>query len=231
MKEPPVILAVDDEKKILDIVESYLTKAGWTALRAKNGGEALELLKRRTVDLVLLDLMLPDISGEAVCRRIRAASDVPIIMLTAKIDEENIIRGLNIGADDYVTKPFSPGQLVARIQAVLRRRGEGVQGKFLMAGELVVDTENRSVRRKGQPLSLTPNQYKILTLLMSRPQKIFTRDEIIENIKNDDFDGFDRAIDTHIKNLRQKLGDDPKSPAYIITVYGVGYRFGQETTT
>jgi DNA-binding response OmpR family regulator len=231
MKERPVILAVDDEEKILDIVESYLEKSGWAALRAKNGGEALELLKRHPVDLVLLDLMLPDTSGEAVCRRIRAESDVPIIMLTARIDEASIVRGLSIGADDYVTKPFSPKQLVARIQAVLRRSGAtGKGGKFLTAGELAVDMENRSVRRNGQPLSLTPNQYKILTLLMGRPEKIFTRDEIIENVKDDDFDGFDRAIDTHIKNLRQKLGDDPKAPTYIITVYGVGYRFGLDKT-
>jgi DNA-binding response OmpR family regulator len=226
MKEEPVVLVVDDEEKILDVLSSYLKINGCKPLCAKNGREAVELFQKNPVALALLDLMLPDLSGEDVCRRIRSVSDIPIIMITARVDEESIIHGLNIGADDYVCKPFSPRQLMARVQAALRRKtGSGVTEKRLASGGLVADTENRRVSRDGVVLSLTPNEYKILITLMSRPAKIFTRDEIIERIKGDDYEGFDRAVDTHIKNLRQKIGDDSKSPAFIQTVYGMGYRF------
>jgi DNA-binding response OmpR family regulator len=218
------VLVVDDEVKILDIVRSYLEKSGYRALCAGTGTEAMSLWQRNQVSLVLLDLMLPDFSGEVLCRKLRALSDVPIIMITAKVDEESIIRGLNIGADDYVTKPFSPRQLMARIASALRRSGPR-DLKTLSAGDLLVDTENRRVTRKGEEIALTPNEYRILSLLMARPQKIFTRDEIIAGVKDDDYDGFDRAIDSHIKNLRQKIGDDSRAPKYILTVYGMGYRF------
>jgi DNA-binding response OmpR family regulator len=226
MKEEPVVLVVDDEEKILEVLSSYLKINGCKPLCAKNGREAVELFQKNPVALALLDLMLPDLSGEDVCRRIRSVSDIPIIMITARVDEESIIHGLNIGADDYVCKPFSPRQLMARVQAALRRtRGGGVTEKRLASGGLTADTENRRVSRDGVDIALTPNEYKILITLMSRPAKIFTRDEIIERIKGDDYDGFDRAVDTHIKNLRQKIGDDSKSPAFIQTVYGMGYRF------
>jgi DNA-binding response OmpR family regulator len=221
------VLVVDDEPKILDIVKSYLEKNGYRALTAKTGKEALAALGSNPVALLLLDLMLPDLSGEEICRRVRSESDMPIIMMTAKVDEESIIHGLNIGADDYVTKPFSPRQLMARVAAALRRTGDGsVSGRVLSWEALSVDTENRRVTKNGTPVTLTPNEYKILALLMSRPHKIFTRDEIIDNIKNDDYDGFDRAIDSHIKNLRQKIEDDTRNPRYVLTVYGMGYRFG-----
>jgi DNA-binding response OmpR family regulator len=184
---------------------------------------------KNPVSLALLDLMLPDSSGEELCRKIRAVSDIPIIMITARVDEESIIRGLNTGADDYVCKPFSPRQLMARVRAALRRTGRaGTAEKRLVHGGLAVDLENRRVSRDGAGINLTPNEYKILVALMSRPAKIFTRDEIIERIKGEDYDGFDRAVDTHIKNLRQKIGDDPKSPVFIQTVYGMGYRFAGE---
>jgi DNA-binding response OmpR family regulator len=226
MKEEPLVLVVDDEEKILEVLSSYLKINGCRPLCAKNGREGLDLFGKHPVSLALLDLMLPDLSGEDLCREIRAVSDIPIIMITAKVDEESIIRGLNIGADDYVCKPFSPRQLMARVQAALRRKtGTGAAGKTLSRGGLVVDTENRRVSRDGAGISLTPNEYKILAALMSRPAKIFTRDEIIEQVKGEDYDGFDRAVDTHIKNLRQKIGDDPKSPVFIQTVYGMGYRF------
>jgi DNA-binding response OmpR family regulator len=224
--EKPIVLVVDDEEKILELTASYLERNGCRPLCAKNGTDALALFRREPVSLVLLDLMLPDLSGEAVCRKIRAVSKIPIIMITAKVDEESIINGLNTGADDYVTKPFSPRQLIARVQAVLRRAGENTEntGKKLVCGDIVIDTENRSAARNGEPLNLTHNEFQILALLISRPAKIFTRDEIIEQVKGGGYDGFDRAVDTHIKNLRQKIGDDPKNPRYILTVYGMGYR-------
>jgi DNA-binding response OmpR family regulator len=227
---------VDDEPKILDIVRSYLEKNGYRALTARTGKEALAVLQSNKVALMLLDLMLPDLPGEELCRRVRARtvcaeSDMPIIMMTAKVDEESIIHGLRIGADDYVTKPFSPRQLMARVEAALRRAGSGpVEGRVMVWDGLSVDTENRRVSKNGAAVTLTPNEYRILALLMSRPQKIFTRDEIIENIKSDEYDGFDRTIDSHIKNLRQKIEDDTRNPRYVLTVYGMGYRFGGEAS-
>jgi DNA-binding response OmpR family regulator len=225
------VLVVDDEPKILDIVKSYLEKNGYRALTAKNGKEALAALRSNTVSLMLLDLMLPDLSGEELCRVARSESDMPIIMMTAKVDEESIIRGLETGADDYVTKPFSPRQLMARVAAAQRRSSPGpLEGRVFSAGALTVDTGNRRASKNGAALNLTPNEYRILALFMSRPHKIFTRDEIISSIKTDEYDGFDRAIDSHIKNLRQKIEDDPRNPRHILTVYGMGYRFGEETT-
>lgn len=228
--KPPLVLAVDDEAKILDLLSSYLQANGCRALTAATARKALALFQSNPVDLVLLDLMLPDASGEDLCRQVRAVSDVPVIMISARTDEESIIRGLNIGADDYVCKPFSPRQLMARVRAALRRAGGEADGKAggrtrFVRGGLLVDTEARTISREGAALPLTACEYKILALLLSRPSKIFTRDEIIEHAKGDDFDGFDRAIDTQIKRLRQKIGDDPKAPSYISTVYGMGYRF------
>jgi DNA-binding response OmpR family regulator len=190
------------------------------------------LFEQNPVSLILLDLMLPDFSGEELCKRVRQVSGVPIIMITAKVEEENIIHGLNIGADDYVTKPFSPRQLMARVQAALRRRAGGtdiggMNGGFLSYGDLMVDTEKRSVSRNGEAITLTRDEYNILTLLMSRQAKIFTREEILDAVKGDDFGGYDRSIDSHIKRLRAKIGDDPKAPRYILTVYGMGYRLGE----
>jgi DNA-binding response OmpR family regulator len=169
--------------------------------------------------------MLPDFSGEELCKTIRRTSDVPIIMITAKAGEKHIIHGLAIGADDYVTKPFSPRELVARVRAALRRNGGGkTAANFLVCGDLSADTEKRVVSRNGKALGLTRDEYNILTLLMSRQTKIFTREEILEAVKGDDYDGFDRSVDTHIKKLRAKLDDDSRAPKYITTVYGMGYR-------
>jgi DNA-binding response OmpR family regulator len=226
------ILVVDDEVKIIEMVQAYLERAGFQVLCAENGLDAQRSLFQNPVSLVLLDLMLPDLSGEEICKRIRSgfyegiSPDIPLIMITAKADEGSIIRGLRMGADDYVTKPFSPRELVARVQAILRRSGQGPpRGSTPLAlGDLRIDSENRRVTRKGTGIPLTTNEYLILELLASRPHKIFTREEIIREIREDDFDGFDRAIDNHIKNLRQKLGDHPRSPRYIETVYGMGYR-------
>jgi DNA-binding response OmpR family regulator len=226
----PAVLVVDDEEKILDVVKSYLGKNGYTALCAGTGKEALDLFQRHQVSLVLLDLMLPDFSGEELCRKIRAVSDVPIIMMTAKVEEEDIIRGLHLGADDYVTKPFSPRQLMARAAAALRRYGSvSHSAPVLTAGDLTVDTEKHLVSLKGGEVALTPDEFNILKLLMSHRGRGFSRDEIISEIKSGDYEGFDRAIDTHIKNLRRKIEIDPRSPRFILTVYGIGYRFGGET--
>ena len=222
----PCILVVDDEAKILDIVRIYLQNCGYKVCTAGTAKEAFDVIKSDSVSLLLLDLMLPDMSGEEVCRRVRETSSLPIIMMTAKVDEESIVNGLGIGADDYVVKPFSPRQLTARVSAVLRRYGDSAAGdKTLRYGSLSVDTGKRAVFKNGSEVTLTPNEYGILTLLMSRPGRIFTRDEIISHVKTGGYDGYDRTVDSHIKNLRQKIEDDPRAPLFIATVYGAGYRF------
>ncbi|MDR0707068.1 MAG: response regulator transcription factor [Treponema sp.] len=235
MKRTQTILVVDDEEKILGLLQSYLEASGYTALCARSGGEGIRLFEKNAVSLILLDLMLPDISGEKFCRKIRETSNIPIIMVSAKVEETDIIRGLKIGADDYVTKPFSPRQLMARVEAALRRAGdvENPQAnprqqsrQLLQYRGLIIDTERRSVTCNGKAIALTRDEYNILTLLMSRQAKIFTRDEILEAVKGGDYEAFDRVIDAHIKKLRAKIGDDSKSPTYITTVYGMGYRIG-----
>ena len=223
------ILIVDDEPKILEIVQSYLTKNNYQPFMAQTGQEALEIFDREKISLVVLDLMLPDLSGEHICREIRKKSAVPVIIMTAKVDEESIVHGLNIGADDYVTKPFSPRQLMARIAAVLRRTSANKSlPELLEYRNLVINLNNKSVTKDSARLSLTPSEYGILSLLMGRPCKIFTREEIISQIMEHGYDGYDRTIDAHIKNLRQKIEDDPKKPEFIRTIYGMGYRFGKE---
>jgi DNA-binding response OmpR family regulator len=232
MKGKQTVLVVDDEEKILSLVKSYLEISNYTALCAKNGKEGMAFFEKyldskNPVSLILLDLMLPDFSGEEFCRKIREMSKVPIIMITAKIEEADIIYGLKIGADDYVTKPFSPRQLMARVEAALRRTANNEDPRqFLQYSDLIVDTEQRSVKCNEKIITLTRDEYNILTLLLSRQAKIFTRDEILEAVKGDDYDAFDRTIDAHIKKLRAKIGDDSKSPKYITTVYGMGYRIG-----
>ena len=223
------ILIVDDEPKILEIVQSYLTKNNYQPFMAQTGQDALEIFDREKISLVVLDLMLPDLSGEQICREIRKKSAVPVIIMTAKVDEESIVHGLNIGADDYVTKPFSPRQLMARIAAVLRRTSANRSlPELLEYRNLVINLNNKSVTKDSARLSLTPSEYGILSLLMGRPRKIFTREEIISQIMEHGYDGYDRTIDAHIKNLRQKIEDDPKKPEFILTIYGMGYRFGKE---
>ncbi len=226
------ILVVDDEAKIVEVVKSYLENSGYSVVEAYSGREALDKFQRVNPSLVVLDLMLPDISGEEICKVLRKKSKVPILMLTAKIEEEDVLKGLDIGADDYVTKPFSPRQLVARVTAILRRLDdEPVPSSGLLSynkDDLVIDTLKYEVKRKNAVLNLTPNEYKILTTLAKYPSKAFTREELVFLAMGLDFDGYDRTIDTHIKNLRQKLEDDPKTPRYILTVHGVGYRFGAE---
>jgi DNA-binding response OmpR family regulator len=233
MRAGQTVLVIDDEPKILDLVRSYLEINGYTAFCAASGREGMEFFKKLEaspggLSLILLDLMLPDFSGEEFCKKVRQLSEVPIIMITAKVDEESIIRGLNVGADDYVCKPFSPRQLMARVRAALRRSGGGEEaGRLLSRGDLTIDTEKRIFRRRGEEIALTRDEYSILSLLMSRQAKIFTREEILEATKGDDYGGFDRSVDSHIKKLRAKIEDDPRTPKYILTVYGMGYRLGE----
>ena len=226
MAAKQTILVVEDEAKIADVLKSYLEREGFGVATAKDGDEALSLFASLSPALVLLDLMIPKRSGEEVCREIRALSNTPVIMLTAKTEEHSILGGLAIGADDYVTKPFSPRQVVARVHAVLRRAGTAQADVLRFGGDwLIIDTIARTVLCEGALVTLTPSEYSILLALASHPGKTFTRDELIQLALKDDFEGYDRVIDTHIKNLRQKIEPDAKLPRYLVTVHGVGYRF------
>lgn len=223
------ILIVDDEENILKIVEAYLVAKNYQVFRAMDGEEALRKAETIRPDLIVLDLMLPDISGLEVCRRIRKSSSVPMIMLTARTTEQDILSGLQIGADHYMTKPFSPKELVARVQTVLRRsHPEPQEVKWSFEGGLLeIYPDNKQVFKKGVEVGLTPTEYRLLTLLASHPQQIFPRQQLLQVVKGLDFDGTDRVIDVHIKNLRQKIeDDDTRTPYYILTIYGEGYRFG-----
>lgn len=224
------VLVVDDEPKILEVVSALLTSKGFRVFSADNGEAALALFDRHNIALVLLDLMMPGLSGEAVCAQIRKKSRVPIIMLTAKVEEENIVQGLGLGADDYITKPFGLKELYARVEALLRRSGDDLIPLTVRNswndGDLVIDFEKGVLMKKDNALTLTPRELKILSVLVKYPGRVFTREALIAAALGEDFDGYDRAVDSHIKNLRQKLEDDPKSPVYILTVHGLGYKFG-----
>jgi DNA-binding response OmpR family regulator len=231
-RQPQRVLVVDDEPKIAEVVRSYLLKAGFEPVSAVTGTQALALFDKARPCLVILDLMLPDLSGEDVCRRLRARSRVPIIMLTAKIEDGDAVKGLDLGADDYVTKPFSPRQLIARVQAVLRRAESGSSplARVLRFGEddLVIDTGTDDVRKGGVPVRMTPREYRLLRVLAANPGRVFSREELINHALGEDYSGFDRTIDAHVKNLRKKIETDHRQPRYILTVHGLGYRFMAE---
>jgi DNA-binding response OmpR family regulator len=226
------ILVVEDEEKIMEVVKSFLESKGFLVITAGDGKKAIEIFDKENFSMVLLDLMLPLLSGEEVCRLIRKKSRVPIIMLTAKSDESDMLQGLGIGADDYITKPFSLKTLYARIEAVMRRSVDDMLpliSKFsFQEGDLTVDFESMTIRKQSEEVKLTPNEYKILATIIKYPNKVFTRDELIASAFGDEFEGFDRTIDSHIKNLRQKIETDPKYPIYVKTIHGVGYKFGGE---
>jgi DNA-binding response OmpR family regulator len=224
------ILAVDDEPVLLDGIVSYLAAHGYRMVAAKTGAEALALFDREAPDLVLLDLMLPDIGGEEVCRRIRARSRTPVIMVTAKTAEDSIVEGLSAGADGYVTKPFSLKELLARIEAILRRAAE--EGAPLAAafsfggGDLTADFVRGEFKKAGRLVKLTRAEQALLAAFAAQPGRVFTRDALIEAaLGGIEFAGFDRTVDAHVKNLRRKIETDPRRPAYIQTVFGIGYRF------
>ena len=226
MEGRQTILVVEDEAKIAEVLKSYLEREGFFVVCAADGEEALARFAMHNPALVLLDLMLPKRSGEEVCRVIRAQGETPIIMLTAKAEERSILSGLAIGADDYVTKPFSPRQVVARVHAVLRRASGKTPQELRFGGDwLVIHTAARVVYKNGIALTLTPSEYSLLVLLATHPGRTYTRDELIQHALRDDFEGYDRVIDTHMKNLRQKIEPDPKQPRFFVTVHGVGYRF------
>lgn len=225
------ILLVDDEINLLQVVKDYLAHESYEVYTADRGNKAIKLFNEIQPDFVILDLMLPDISGEEICKLIRKESDVPILMLTAKSSEDDKVVGLYIGADDYLTKPFSPRELVGRVRAILRRtKGNSAISDILEfnGDDLCIDIPKHIVKKAGEIVNLTPNEYKILLTLAQNPHKVFTRSQLVNLALGYDFEGYERTIDTHIKNLRQKIEDDAKDPKYIVTVYGIGYKFEGE---
>lgn len=222
------ILIVEDEANIREVIRSYLQNEGFRTIDVETGREALQCVQNQQVDFVILDLMLPDMEGEQVCEAIRQVHSVPILMLTAKVSQNNRIRGLAAGADDYVLKPFDPREVVARVRTILRRSNDNMLLADRLSfnqGELMIDSLKQQVIRAGNLVILTPNEYKILLLLAKYPQRCFSRDELIERVLGHDFEGDVRTIDQHVKNLRYKIESDPKNPIYLVTVYGFGYRF------
>jgi DNA-binding response OmpR family regulator len=217
------ILVVDDEEKIVEVIKTYLESNSYEVIVAYNGLDAIKLFDKAKPSLVILDLMLPDITGEEVCSIIRQKNRTPIIMLTAKVKEESILNGLHMGADDYIVKPFSPRELIARVKAVLRRSENEIipLSDSICVGDIVIDNIKHEIRRKDEKINLTNFEFNLLLTLAKVPQKAFTREEIINLGFNGEYEGFDRAIDAHIKNIRKKISKD-----IIETVHGVGYRFG-----
>ena len=222
------VLVVEDERKLRDFIRSYLERAGFTVLSTGSGAEAISLAASAAPDLVVLDLGLPDVPGEEVARELRAAAPTPILMLTAKSGEEDRIRGLELGADDYVTKPFSPRELVLRVQAVLRRGSPAAdQGVTSYgAGELVIDEPRRIATVRGAQTELTPTEWGVLVALATVPGRVYSRFELINRVRGYEFEGYERTVDSHVKNLRRKIEEDPASPRIIQTILGGGYRLG-----
>ena len=222
------VLVVEDERKLRDFIRSYLERAGFTVLSTGSGAEAITMAADTAPDLVVLDLGLPDVPGETVARELRAMSAIPIVMLTARAAEEDRVRGLELGADDYVTKPFSPRELVLRVQAILRRGlpSAGPQSARYGGGALVIDEPRRTVTVHGTPAQLTPTEWGILVTLATVPGRVYSRFELINKVRGYEFEGYERTVDSHVKNLRRKIEDDPGSPGIIVTVLGGGYRLG-----
>jgi two-component system OmpR family response regulator len=223
------ILLIEDDRKIARVVKAYLEGEGFRVIHADRGKAALAAAQREVPLLVLLDLMLPDMPGEEIYQELRTYGDFPVIMLTAKSSEEERIAGFALGADDYVVKPFSPRELVYRVRALLKRtEASGNAGGAPLSfgrGALVVDGHRYQVLRKGAAVNLTPTEFKVLFTLASHPERVMTRDELVEKALGYRFEGYERSIDAHIKNIRQKIEDDPRDPSFILTVYGVGYKF------
>ena len=222
-REP--ILVVEDEKKIADLLKDYLSREGFQVTCLGRGDEALERIEALAPALILLDLMLPGVDGITICREVRKVSDVPIIMLTAKVEEVDRLVGLEIGADDYVCKPFSPREVVARVKAVLRRARPAEPPRRLAAGPIVLEEAARRVTVNGQPVGLTPSEFGLLNVLMASPERVFSRSELLDKVQGYRFEGYDRTIDSHVKNLRRKIADHLPDLDVIQTIYGVGYKF------
>ncbi|MGW8272553.1 MAG: response regulator transcription factor [Thermodesulfovibrionales bacterium] len=223
------ILLVEDDAKIAKLVRVYLEGAGFRVVHVKNGKDAIEAALAQKPILVVLDLMLPDVPGEVVCQELKATEDVPVIMLTSKSSEEERVAGFALGTDDYIVKPFSPRELVYRVKAVLKRVQKGDLGAAeplsFNSGALVVDGQSYTVQKGGTAVGLTPTEFRVLYALASNPGRVFTREELVDKALGYQFEGYERSIDAHIKNIRHKIEDEPRSPQFIITIYGVGYRF------
>jgi len=222
------ILVVDDEPRIAEICRDYLERAGFTVVTAANGADALALARTKQPDLVVLDLGLPKMDGLDVTRALRKQSNVPIIMLTARVDESDKLVGLELGADDYLTKPFSPRELVARVRAVFRRTDIGPgRSDVIRAADVTLDVPRMQARVGARSIELTSTEFELMATLMRQPGRVFTRGQLLDVIRGEQVESFDRAIDAHIKNLRRKLEPQPRTPRYVLTVYGVGYKFAE----
>ncbi len=223
------ILVVDDELEIVKVVRAYLEQSGFRVITASDGPQALAVFRHEQPDLIVLDLNLPKLDGLDVCRTIRRESNVPIIMLTARVEETDRLIGLEIGADDYITKPFSPREVAARVRTVLRRSTPAPEPSSLITiGALSIDPLKHEVQLQGRSIDLTPSEFNILLVMASQPGRAFSRMDLLDAAQGEAYEGYERSIDVHIKNLRQKLGDEPRDPAYILTVYGVGYKFSDK---
>jgi two-component system alkaline phosphatase synthesis response regulator PhoP len=220
------ILVVDDEPQIARVLRGYLESVGFRVATAYNGAEAMAALRHDAPDLVVLDLTMPDMDGLDVARAIRRGSDVPIIMLTARVEETDRLIGLELGADDYVAKPFSPREVVARVRAVLRRVGRTEPARrALEAGDIVMELDKRQVTVSGRPVELTTTEFDLLAELMENPGRVFSRMQLLDRLQGYAYEGYERTVDVHIKNLRHKIEEDPKHPRYVLTVHGLGYKF------
>ena len=223
------ILVVDDEIKFVNVLRGYLEQAGFNVVTANDGKSALAVFRHEKPNLILLDLNLPEMDGLDVARTIRKESNAPIIMLTARVEETDRLIGLELGADDYIVKPFSPREVVARVRAVLRRsEGETAPVEMLRVGGIEIDLLKHSVTVQAKPIELTPTEFELLVALIKNPGRAFTRMQLLDLVQGEAFDGYERTVDAHIKNLRQKLGDDPKHPRFILTVFGIGYKFAED---
>jgi two-component system alkaline phosphatase synthesis response regulator PhoP len=220
-----LILIVDDEPQISAVISAYLTNSGYRTVTAQDGKSALELFHAKNPALILLDINLPGRDGLDVCQTIRQNSDVPIIMLTARSEETDKLVGLELGADDYIVKPFSPREVVARVKTVLRRSGSGSKSQLIKSDRLEIDPSQHTVLRDGQPIELTPTEFDLLMTLAQSPRRVFSRLQLLEKTQGTTYEGYERTIDAHIKNLRLKLEPDPRNPVLIHTVFGVGYKY------
>jgi DNA-binding response OmpR family regulator len=223
------ILVVDDEPNIVKALKAYLEKAGYRVVTAADGNEALAVFQKESPDFMILDLNLPGMDGFEVCKAVRKVSDIPILMLTARVEETDRLIGLEIGADDYVIKPFSPREVVARVKVILRRSTNSPRKpEMIRVGELIIDIEQHTVKLGARSIKLTPTEFEILVVLARQPRRVFSRLQIMEQAQGDAFEGYERTIDAHIKNLRLKMEPDPKNPVYIQTVFGLGYKLEPE---
>lgn len=223
------VMVVDDEMRLVSVVEAYLEQEGFRVVKASNGREALIIARQEKPDLIILDIMMPEMDGYEFMRHHRKDMDTPIILLTAKVEDDDKVIGLELGADDYITKPFRPRELTARVRAVLRRSGKTEpKAQILRAGPITLDREAHYVKIRDEYIDLTPSEFDLLATLISAPGRVFSRLDLLDRLQGTAYEGYERTIDVHVKNLRAKIESDPKEPRFIETVYGVGYRFRRE---